>query len=394
MNRVVSLACCVVGIGLAEVGARAAGTDEFRIKRQAIFEFSERPTLTRQGDKTTIRFTSKGYCDVTVAIERAKGRIVRHLASGVLGPNAPEPFQENSLKQTIVWDGKDDQGRYIDDKDSLAVRVSLGLKGQFERTLFWSPHKRVTSWGKGLAPLMSPAPEGVYVYDRAVFDHVRLFDHDGNYVRTVYPFPGDKIDRVAGIRRHTFPHSGQTLPLKVGFYQSTLLHGKELPFRVPRSITGLGAAAMAVSGKRLALLGNVLTRLGVDGTTLGLPIRGPEVWKPCRLRGMNADVRSKYRTLPTSAAFSPDGKWVYVSGYVWRHVWHWDGLHGVMRLPFEGGQPQLFAGKSLKQGKAESGTKDGEFRIAAGLACDRSGRVYVCDFINDRIQVFSPEGKH
>ena len=36
---------------------------------------------------------------------------------------------------------------------------------------------------------MQATPEGVYVYDGRVFDHVRLFDHDGNYVRTIYPFP-------------------------------------------------------------------------------------------------------------------------------------------------------------------------------------------------------------
>ncbi len=52
-----------------------------------------------------------GYCDVTVAIVDpdkdvsglGRGTVVRHLASGVLGPNAPEPFQKNSLRQTIYW---------------------------------------------------------------------------------------------------------------------------------------------------------------------------------------------------------------------------------------------------------------------------------------------------
>ena len=66
---------------------------------------------------------------------------IRHLASGVLGPNAPEPFAKNSKAQTIVWDGKNDQGRYVEEKDEVVVRVSLGLKRQFERALFWHPKK-------------------------------------------------------------------------------------------------------------------------------------------------------------------------------------------------------------------------------------------------------------
>jgi flagellar hook assembly protein FlgD len=74
-----------------------------------------------------ISFASKGYCDATVAIEDASGRIVRHLVSGVLGPNAPAPFAKNSLSQRIVWDGKNDRGDYVEDRQ-LTARVSLGLR--------------------------------------------------------------------------------------------------------------------------------------------------------------------------------------------------------------------------------------------------------------------------
>src|SRR5262245_20212712 len=113
-----------------------AAPDEFRVKREEVFEFAQKPRVTRAGDRVEIAFAARGACDATVAIEDAAGKIIRHLASGVLGPNAPEPFQKNSLSQTIVWDGKDDQDRYVDDKESCLVRVSLGLKPEFERTLF------------------------------------------------------------------------------------------------------------------------------------------------------------------------------------------------------------------------------------------------------------------
>ncbi len=103
--------------------------EEFKIKREQVFTFAKDPTLTRVGDKITIRFATKGFCDVTVAIEdpehpvAGSPKIVRHLACGVLGANAPAPFTKNSKEQTLIWDGKDDQGVYIDDKDRLAVRV-------------------------------------------------------------------------------------------------------------------------------------------------------------------------------------------------------------------------------------------------------------------------------
>ena len=207
---------------LALLGAMPAGAgalDEFKVKRQAVFEFAERPRVTRDGDRVTIAFASKGYCDATIAIEDAQGRIVRHLASGVLGPNAPAPFQKGSLKQSVVWDGKDDQERYIDDKDGLTVRVSLGLKPAFEKSLFWSPKKRIGH----RPPLIQPVEEGVIVFDGLGVDHVRLFDHEGNYVRTVYPFPADKLNHLKGVKTQRFPQSGQTLPYRTGTYGITLL---------------------------------------------------------------------------------------------------------------------------------------------------------------------------
>jgi hypothetical protein len=70
-------------------GAAASGLDEFKVKREQVFEFAVKPSIARKGDNVTIKFTSKALCDVTVAVENSAGKIVRHLASGVLGHNAP-----------------------------------------------------------------------------------------------------------------------------------------------------------------------------------------------------------------------------------------------------------------------------------------------------------------
>jgi hypothetical protein len=149
--QVTLVAGMVSGLLLLAAGpAPAADFDELKVKREPVFEFAEKPRVERAGDQVTISFASKAYCDATVAVENAGGRIIRHLASGVLGPKAPPPLQKDSKKQVVLWDGKDDKESYVDDKDSCTVRVSLGLKPQFERTLFWSPHKRVG----GVSPML------------------------------------------------------------------------------------------------------------------------------------------------------------------------------------------------------------------------------------------------
>jgi hypothetical protein len=116
---------------------------------------------------------------VAVVIEDADGRIVRHLAYGVLGANAPEPLKKDSLEQELVWDGEDDAGRPVANLSGHSVRVSLGLKARLERNLFWHPKKRI---GLTYNPLMVAQPEGVYVYEGASVETIRLFGHDGKMI--------------------------------------------------------------------------------------------------------------------------------------------------------------------------------------------------------------------
>jgi len=381
---------------LAAASAAPSDLDEFKVKRCGPFEFAQKPAVTRNGDQVTITFTSKAYCDATVAIENADGRIRRHLASGVLGKNAPPPFQKDSLRQTIVWDGKDDRGRYVDDKDALTVRVSLGLRPQFERTLFWSPKKRIAP---GNRPLFAAAPEGVYVFEGGGVDHIRLFDHDGNYVRTVYPFPPDRsspaakegpaalqaaLAKVQGLRWMTFPQDGRVLPVWQGLVQATLFTSGSNTGHNTLAKYGCAASAFAHHKGRLALAMRSLNRMATDGTTGGLPLEGPKTWFPGRgRRGRPAQIP------PRSAAFSPDGKWLYLTGYRGgHHSW----LHGVARMEYLGDKPpEVFLGTMTEGG---DGDDNAHFRCPASVACDARGRIYVADYMNDRIQVFAPDGRY
>ncbi|MDD4889738.1 MAG: hypothetical protein PHU85_07380 [Phycisphaerae bacterium] len=373
--------------------AGAADLDEFKIKRQEVFEFTEKPAITRTGDNTEIRFASKGFCDVTIAIEDANGKIVRHLASGVLGDNAPEPFLKKSLTQRIVWDGKNDQAVLIDKRDDLSVRVSLGLRPQLERSLFWSPHKRFSN----ACTLLEATEEGVLMYEGRGVDFVKLYDHKGDYVRTVYPFPADKLDKAEGLAKRIFPQDGKELPVKQGFVQGTLLtSGTSATMRLSDKFgDGFGATVMASARGRIALGYDSINRLATDGTTGGLKLTGAKIGRRATWAGYGGQGGGEEIIGPSSMAFSPDGKTLYMTGYMWREFYMGgaNALHGVMKLDFEKEDaPTVFAGE-MATDKAV-GKDNAHFHVPSSVATDSRGRVYVSDYMNDRIQVFTPDGKY
>ncbi len=376
---------------------RLEPTDEFRVKREEDFRFKRAPVVTRHGDEVTIAFETEGWCDVTVAIEGADGRILRHLASGVLGPRAPEPFQWNAKAQTLVWDGKDDRGAYVDNKDAATVRVSLGLKPRFERTLFWSPKKRIAT----APPLLQAAPEGVYMFEGFGVDHLRLFTREGEYAKTIVPPPAEAIPKIVGLPSHVAPQTGQTLPVMQGFVQSTLLTSGDnalwgagnIKFGMTVGARAMAVRPMAKGPSRIALGFIKLNRLAGDGTSGGLPFEGPTVSFHTRLGGMSGawEGNRKFHISPTSMAFSPDGRYLYLTGYLWtRSRAGGAAYHGVYRLDYEANvEPEVFAGVMTQEG---AGSGDSQFNVPTSVAVDGQGRVYVSDYLNDRIQVFSPDG--
>ncbi len=372
--------------------------DEFKAKRDNVFEFARKPVVTREGkDRVKIEFEVQGWCDATVAIEDSDGRILRHLASGVLGPRAPEPFRWNSKAQKLVWDGKDDEGKYVDDKDSVVVRVSLGLKPRFERTLFWSPKKRIST----TAPLLHAAPEGVYVFEGRGVDHLRLFTHEGEYAKTLVPPPAGTIPEIIGLPRHVVPQTGRKMPVMQGFVQSTLLtSGTSALFEAGKVKFGMTTAARAMAVQpmpgapsRIALGFIKLNRLAGNGTSGGLPFEGPKIEFYTKLGGMAGpwEGNKKFHMSPSSMAFSPDGSHLYLTGYMWtKSRGGGAAYHGVYRLNYETNEkPKVFAGVMTQDG---AGSGDDRFNVPTSVAVDKEGRVYVSDYLNDRIQVFTPDG--
>ncbi len=73
--------------------------------------FTGKPSAAKDGEGAKIAFAVSAPTDVEVAVLDAKGAVVRHLAAGLLGKEAPAPFKKDALAQEVVWDGKDSDGR-------------------------------------------------------------------------------------------------------------------------------------------------------------------------------------------------------------------------------------------------------------------------------------------
>jgi len=358
-------------------------------ERENVFAFTEKPTVKLVGkDRYEIAFAVKGNCDVTVGIvdpdpakELVKGQgvVVRHLASGVLGPNAPAPFQKGSLSQKIYWNGQDDLGQYVKEPAKLKVRVMLGLKPVFDKRIGGTSGKNIPGRIRGIAI----GPDGAYVIDNAsLFSHptIRKFDHDGNYVCSLTPPPrGLPEKKLAGLSHLEYEPGKHAL------------HGPSLNGSMTGSVwvNGLGCKVEtiqpALAGDRLVFstrgkfrtCRSLVHYIYTDGSTDLTGIRGLVL------------VKDNLHSHPRFTS-SPDGKRVYVCGLnpsrgcggssacytVWAH-----GLE-------PGSKAELFAGEE------KPGRDNAHFGDARGLACDARGRVYVTDYSNNRIQVFSPDGKY
>ncbi|OPX21588.1 MAG: hypothetical protein B1H04_06385 [Planctomycetales bacterium 4484_123] len=133
-------------------------------------------------------------------------------------------------------------------------------------------------------PRIAAAPEGVYVFEGRGMDHLRLLDHEGNYLRAIYPPPARVLKKMVGLKWYTFPQ-GQTLPLKHDILQSTLLtSGPSGMVEKGASMFGSAATAIAVRNGRIALVHRRLNRLYKDGSTGGLELTGPVTCYQVELR--------------------------------------------------------------------------------------------------------------
>ena len=206
------------------------------------------PTVDRRGDQWVIAFQIDKFDDVLVRVLDVRGNVVRALGCGVLGPNAPAPFQKDTLRQSLAWDGHDTDGKPA--PANCRVEVSVGLAPRFERFIGHDPAqllKRII-W-------LEVDPRGrVYVQVAAgrKSDPTMLrFSREGEYLDMVYPSnphvlaeSGKKIEDVwpyvARYEGEPIPHRPRSWPTFVPYRANA-----RIPF--PMRIAGDGTVYFAES---------------------------------------------------------------------------------------------------------------------------------------------------
>jgi DNA-binding beta-propeller fold protein YncE len=323
--------------------------------------FTKKPTATRKNDGAVISFAVDRPTDVAVFVEDSSGRIVRHLAAGVLGTNAPAPFQSGSLEQRIEWDGKADYGRPVsrNPDTGLRLRVSLGLQAKYDKRLLHDEQCL-----GGIASLVAGADGTVYVLhgtggtmsgsEAGAGGTIRAFDRDGKYLRTVLPFPAgltpEQVKPVAPLLL-----AGRPAPV------SSLVFGGLYPAGGTPRKAGMG---ITPDGVVLRVLGS--GRLAaVDGRTGAIP------WKS--YEGGSLPGRPGEKSCVVVAA---DGKSALIGGF---------GKSVVHRVALpERTASEVFFGDAAAAGSDETHLgKAG----ASGLALDGKGNVLISDLANNRVLV-------
>jgi sugar lactone lactonase YvrE len=376
--------------------------------------FSTRPTAVRDGGKVKIAFAVALPTDVEVAVLDAQGKVVRHLAAGVLGGENPPPKPLRAgLKQQLTWDGADDAGVPAVG-GPFQVRVRAGTRARLGKVIGFDPYRLTRVHG-----LATDDQGNLYVHFSPMYgggadwDVVRVFDSSGKYLRTIWPPPASLS-----------PQQFQGLPQAVGpDIDPQLLcpanYEALLPklFPDPSDIVMLGSRVVQGKLNFLTLGGGmkIMSISAADGSCPNEVVRGRLV----RLWGEKAapDREGADFVGPFCGAAAPDGKTIYLAGLQGKTknlaLWKKGRVHAIDMtaplLPVSAGwqkEPMLglfemrtFAEVPIPNDVAlvEQPFNDWGSRMGTcavhGLDVDPDGNLYACDRANDCIVVFDAAGR-
>ncbi|MHC4914980.1 MAG: SMP-30/gluconolactonase/LRE family protein [Planctomycetota bacterium] len=352
--------------------ACAAGAGESGQPRRA--SFAKKPSASKSGAGAKISFAAQAQTDCAVYVLDSTGKVVRHLAAGVLGPKAPPPLKPG-LAQELVWDGKDDLGKPAKG-GPFKVRVALGLTPTLDRMIGEAPG--ALAGISGLA--VSPSSGELHVFhtygqlhpaDNTAF--CAIHDRKGRYLRTIMPWPANLTEeKLKGAKRVDV--DGEKLPyIYQGECRSLLPGLANLP---------TGQPCVAADGK-VAFIGHhecgtyngagqqQLVYVNADGSPPATGWTGPVLAKSSGGGGC--------------LAFSPDGKTIYASGIAESRGKK--PAHCVYKFGWGEKKAEVFVGDPKASGSGAD-----KLSAPRGVAVDGEGSVYVADRGNGRVAAFKADG--
>ncbi len=344
--------------------------------------FAAKPTATKAGDKFTIRFAVAAATDVEVAVLDAGGKIVRHLAAGVLGAKTPPPEPlKSGLAQSIEWDGKDDAGKPAAGSPFKA-RVRLGLKPEFDRFMLYEPDAF-----PGVSALATGPKGEVYAFYKDPTANgnqggfkVRIITREGRFVRQILPFPADlPHDKVKA--SGAFQDGDGSLVPQLHNWHTMRFYPDTVPAR-NRSFPGFGQPVVDASGRLYWIIGDGrLCALDADG---GIPYE-TYLSEPLFPGFPNAATHGHGPTL----CMSSDGKHLYATSTHAKDGWGGgtQAIPCVWRIDAATRKSEVFVGKPDQAGKEK------ELLSSPRGVAAAQGLLYVADPEAGRVAVFKEEDR-
>jgi hypothetical protein len=361
--------------------------------------FSVKPTVAKVGDKVKIDFAVSGPTDVEVAVLAAEGKVVRHLAAGVLGAsNAPPEPLKQGLAQELLWDGKDDFGKpAVGAPFTVRVRGGMGAKlGGFigqDPYAFGGVNAMVQGDDGNLyiSGFLGPANECQAT--------LRVFSPEGKFIRTLLPFAAD-LPRGAMKEIARWDEAAKTWrPRNLNLLNPEFYNNNNgyADYRL--------VSAAQQSGIVLVSRGEVY-RLDLRGAVPGNSFAtGQPPWPVFDRKDANNNHYGHpfhYHEGPAIFTASPDGKYLFLSGPFpnkenRKRVSDKFPMAGVFRMKLDGkDEMQLFAaipatfdGPWCKEGAKNYGPSG----PVHGVCADLKNNVYITDRQQNRVAVFDESGR-
>ncbi|MCG3179999.1 MAG: hypothetical protein BIFFINMI_02353 [Phycisphaerae bacterium] len=335
--------------------------------------FAVKPQASQQGDRTTIRFAVSGPTDVEVAILDAGGKVVQHLAAGVLGGDNPPPAPlKAGLSQELVWDGKDDAGKPAEG-GPFKVRVAAGLKPAFDGFLLYNPA------ATGAVQAVAVGPKGeLYLFHRdptanAMMgsEKIAIVSREGRHVRAVTPYPADLPADKAKAFDALFTDSGDLVPL-VHNWEELSIYPDPLS---SRGVSRPGSSTPVVDSRGRVywpVMGPAIACLQADGSAPSEGFIGPRLLPDVKgLRMSNVWLAAGE---PVGIAVSGDRKSLYLTGLHTGDQKTRKSLACVFKVPIDArNAAEPFIGRPDAPAEGPGALADpGALTVAGGL-------LYVCD---------------
>lgn len=356
--------------------ATTFGKDIAGLPAKEGLSFASAPAVRADGANVRIDFEVAQATDVAVEIIDVKGRVVRHLAAGLLGPNAPEPLAKDSLKQSLPWDRADDAGKPVTGPAKVRVGLGMGVR-MTDRTAAWSRGPLTGEKPDGLniqaIKDLVVGPDGT-VYLLAGYFYLEHIDvptqivavsRDGVYQRQIYPPPAARVPADTPGLRTLKLANGQQVPRSDTMFA---LFSQPIAYGTKLAITPDNKRLLLVAGRSRHLY-----QFGLDGSMpQTTPTSLPEGWRMDRYSGLG------WNRYGQSVAVSPDSRWLYVigttgEGKAQRRVVH--------RMALASGESSVFFGGG-----------DDALTLPTSLAVTPAGSLLIADFGGNCIWTVPADG--